>query len=1490
MKHGNSCKLALTLVFLSASPAFAEWKTLEFDLTKNDRNAYVTDIPAGAFTRDGLKLAVKPGVQYSLMSRKAFSGELCFDLQFEVAERSEKGEIWIDLALRNDQKRRKVLGSYRNTSLKPGTDSGQIRYYKDRKPTGFRWEGRWRDSSTTTGYGKGVMEWLRLHMADKKVWFIQRLKGDQYRWAASANYPRTTYFKEDCESFKAGFVVRSSRGATGTVRIKALKISGASVLPRDTQKRIFLFDFGPVGQELEDGFCPVSEYTMYTAQKGYGWIVPEPEKIWRGRYRIPRLSDAESAAAGLPPIPQDVVGWRKEFTRRAYWLQLNDKKLFYATSHGWDYIEFFRRYLDIKTPLQRDFVGMARSYHFAMDPLYQKDVEERRGSIYIDDDLSTEFVVDLPNGRYNLILGVGYSASLYSGGEGSATFNVEIEGKVRKKGLGPYWRRTHQHPIRNVTVTDGQMNIRFFCDVRKAMDKWANHDIGTGWMINYLLVLPAEQRELMSAWEWKIIKRRGEIIRRVTFVKGDPAVTRNEGSLVSLNGRPLYLLKLMNNYHPGTTEHFAYYCLANCLSAFHSVRNSQHFFKRDWKKLSYSDDYPWQTIDRMNVAYTWHYLTTLHQEGILSFVPRAVSGEGTPTVDARGRSNRYNIQPPLNSALGKEIQREAYTMMSNQLKLHPANAGHFVYEELWHPETAGYDDQSLIQYWDWLRRKYQTIEALNADWGRGYKSFEDILQPRRGRNQWWQHTPEFVNFRTFRGWAQREMVRQACELVRQLEPGHFSWGAKGDFGTQSWYTGEFLDMFGWYTPYVAASVARHFGRAAICGGYLLNCEFAYLDGRKQFNHKPGPRRYRGREEVERVYNRLISSVFKGAKGFYNEWYSNGMCHVFHRTAYIREAAPKFRIKHWTGQLAFFEPEAYEGPPVKMSRTALYACRANQLLYRLAPLWLPARPLEPKVLFPTTEASFYLRFFGPRPYADFETVAMRILRSANIPADFVNLSAVGDLSRYQLIILGDTTQSISRRDARRIQEFVRNGGKLIIMNAGGFSDDSRPRRFWRKKDEVYPLEEFAGLGGYRLVAEGPYHRSYGKAAASFVKCGVAPELATGARLGEYEISCYYEPRDGSQVFLKATLPKSRLLRRSKEVALGLLNRDRNVAVVNFPPKGASDELVRPLARWFRKLLELWKIDRRATFDGIDDAWDLCAGCLVGDGYTLAAVCNLSQEQRREVPLKLSFLPPGDYAVVDVTGDRPDLVKKPDGGLRLRSDPSARRVKIDHRISSQELAERGIPCDVKPSQAQVFLIRPANARVWVSMWKPSLRGLVRRPLAIAHGTGAGERPGAEAIQAALAKLGVRAPIVATRDVKLKKIRHEVRVNPWRTGRRYREDTSAWYLVDVFDNEVVDTDRNLILVGSEATNALVRHLGSEGAFAYDKVLEKITTSYPGPGRGIIATVECINSPTYDLRSQSRDAIIVGGSDAEGTKAAVGELIGIIRKYLPGAPRAKL
>src|SRR6185437_8159723 len=134
------------------------------------------------------------------------------------------------------------------------------------------------------------------------------------------------------------------------------------------------------------------------------------------------------------------------------------------------------------------------------------------------------------------------------------------------------------------------------------------------------------------------------------------------------------------------------------------------------------------------------------------------------------------------------------------------------------------------------------------------------------------------------------------------------------------------------------------------------------------------------------------------------------------------------------------------------------------------------------------------FLGPRPFADFESVQRSVLRSSNIPADFLNIAACGDLSKYKLIVISEGCQTIAKSDADRIRAFVNAGGKLIILNGGGFTHDERPQRF--SKDKVFPIEEFADLGGYTIVCDNHYHGPLGKVTASFVKNPITPDFADG----------------------------------------------------------------------------------------------------------------------------------------------------------------------------------------------------------------------------------------------------------------------------------------------------------------------------------------------------------------------------------------------------------
>ncbi|MCL2639766.1 MAG: hypothetical protein FWD53_02880, partial [Phycisphaerales bacterium] len=279
------------------------------------------------------------------------------------------------------------------------------------------------------------------------------------------------------------------------------------------------------------------------------------------------------------------------------------------------------------------------------------------------------------------------------------------------------------------------------------------------------------------------------------------------------------------------------------------------------------------------------------------------------------------------------------------------------------------------------------------------------------------------------------------------------------------------------------------------------------------------------------------------------------------------------------------------------------------------------------------------------------------------------------------------------------------------------------------------------------------------------------------------------------------------------------------------------------------------------------------------------------QARTVNLQLKNLPVGDYAIIDVTGQRPVCELKPNSSdtYKLVSATSEQRKSaVTMVLSAKEIAEKGIPTTAGPRQAQIWLIRPMSEKVWCSIWPGALGEFVRggideeaRGTTVAYGNGPADKAAAEKIAAAIVAKGFEAVVMPAGDIKFKKSTHEVRINPEGRENLSRSDPAGWPLVDRFENEAVDIGSSLIVVGAEETNPLLKHLAKENTFLYDKVGEKITASYPGPGRGVIGWVDSVNFPRYDIRSKARDAIVVGGSDAAGTTAAADSLAALINQH---------
>lgn len=1238
--------------------------------------------------------------------------------------------------------------------------------------------------------------------------------------------------------------------------------------------KIWRFDFGPVGQQLEDKHLPISQFTMYDSRRGWGWKT-DLEPI-SSADRIPYLRNEEAVKLGLEPTP-NLSYWRGNVDMQLNYSVAHKKRWLTAVSHGGDYVQFYKRWMDLKIACERDMVCARRPYGFPWNQAKEADQWERRAGIYADDDLSTEFVVDLPDGRYTLMVGVGYTSS---GPGGASSFNIDAEGITVKKGLDDNWRRCNMYRLDDVEVRDGQLNLRLYADRRMAMNRVDVWELGVGWMINYLLVIPSDERDQIKAEQWRLINDRGRKVRQVVFVEGDPIYTRVQDNHLVVNEKP-YFPVIWQAFHNDSQEHYPYYLWGNLMGTIEvswQFRGSSHFMQDDWVGLSAADDYPWMTVNQLNLAYVWGSNSLMRTDGLLSFMPQAIAGEGGSLQDARGRSDRWDAQPPLNSRLHREIQREAYTMATQQLKLHPDLIGHYMYEEYWHPRGQGYDFQSLQQFHQWLAQKYTTISALNAEWGSDYKSFDDIKPPADAvANACW------ANFRRFRMYAQEQSINYPVGLLAELDPNRTTFGAKGDYATASWYYAKDVQLFGWYSINHSRSAAYHFGQVPICGGGLFNCPWGWDDGRKQLDHKPAyPKKYRDKD-ADNAYSRFMRDIFRGSRGFYCEEYDDGIQHMFHRTRYIDTASKAGRIRMWYGALAQFDDPAFVGPDVFIDEGPLRFSRFMAWAYRNAPLWLSAKvPQAPVAILSTDESYFEIPGSGEIfSTSDVEALMDRI----EMPVDILRSGRFDDYSQYKVIIVGTFSEMLTPYQAEKLKEFVKAGGKVLWLTNGGFRSgiDLKP-------DKERPRFELTALTGCQFKDAKEVGIKGGQPL-MLVPNKLTPSITQELQIGQTDPSgLVLVPTEGCT-----------LLARGEDQAYAVVSPDRSVVTLNFslgPPQWQNWEEAQQkrlehqqkLTAFFHDILfDLLAADPGYRIEGAKDPDNLDFAILNGDGYSLFALINQGR-QEDEATVKPS-LTPGRYELVDLTGCRPIVVKDAAGANKLDPDPEGLYVKVLAKdIGADELMRQGLKLSVGPMMARVILARPAGTAVLVDSRDYTIKSRCSKPVIVVVGDQASgeEQASAERIRKFLADREVPVELVKASQVKTEKTRHAVDVNPM-TGRLDREKDS-WFVVDVFDNQPIDTDRHMICVGSEETNAVVRHLGAPNTFVYDKVPEKVTAAYPGPGRGVIQMVDSVNFPFYQANGATRDAILVGGSDAAGTVKATDRFLELVKdlpKYVP--PKAE-
>ncbi|HUU42803.1 MAG TPA: hypothetical protein VMX57_03435, partial [Planctomycetota bacterium] len=483
--------------------------------------------------------------------------------------------------------------------------------------------------------------------------------------------------------------------------------------------------------------------------------------------------------------------------------------------------------------------------------------------------------------------------------------------------------------------------------------------------------------------------------------------------------------------------------------------------------------------------------------------------------------------------------------------------------------------------------------------------------------------------------------------------------------------------------------------------------------------------------------------------------------------------------------------------------------------------------------------------------------------------------------------GGFSEMLRPGQADKVKQFVKSGGKVLWLTRGGFRSGID-----LKLGAEMPRFELTELTGCEFK----------DAKSAGLKAGepilIVPNPITPSITGDLHVG----DTDPQGFVIVPKKPGCTVLARAGDVPYAVASPDRSVITINLTlglPHWMNSDVHRARQRDLQKKLQAflrdilvteWKTDAGFEMDSDADLDTLDGGVLLGEGYALFAVIN-NGKASADVTAKPA-LGAGRYDLIDITGRRPAVVKRPDGARTLDPDlDQLAPVVLQRDVAHDALRRSGVKLTVRALETRVVLARPAGTAVAVDLPDYYLRSRCLRPLRIVVGDDApaAETDAASRLRDFLVSREVPVDLVKASTVEIVETRHEVRVDP-RDGSERRgaspSDQSKWFLVETFVNRPVATDRNLLCVGSAATNALIAHLARPDTFVYDKVAEDVTAEYPGAGRGVIQVVDSVNFPYYQSNRATRDAILVGGSDPAGTVKAVDRLLAMIKdlpKYVP-------
>ncbi|HUW59334.1 MAG TPA: alpha-amylase family protein, partial [Planctomycetota bacterium] len=974
----------------------------------------------------------------------------------------------------------------------------------------------------------------------------------------------------------------------------------------------------------------------------------------------------------------------------------------------------------------------------------------------------------------------------------------------------------------------------------------------TWWMVNFLLIAPADEEEKIDEALAGLETNRFDALVKQYIPPFDAAQGREpaerpggsqkfeirDGHVVK-DGKPFLRLLYHGWGWSDVLKYYRFYAWTNTINLGKSTKFFYYddLYRDGWRKRMATDAFPTDWFTDARSAWENGYLVNYYSSReMLWYLPSGYRRDHPDStgIDASGKRHSYDRR--FGEPGGDTYTRRSATVIADLAKLHPASGTIEIFEEYWLPDS-GFHPEAMKLYREWLKTKYGTVAKLNAEWGTDYATFDDITPPKVS-----ERSGNHVNHTLWKGEMNVRSARIAYDAIKEADPNRIVAGAKGQFGIASWSYAPATDIFGWYghaNMDVARAASEHFGKI-LCPVHVNICQHQTMRGGTPVGTDPFMNYRRA------AYSLMLTRVIDGAKSIFNEDYGLGHdFHYFHRTRAMRGQ----KLEGTLGGEVRLDRDDY--PDVYLESKSLQLARVNQLLVRLAPVFLPTKVPKSRVaMLATTESSF---IDGPNAFYSNQTrLGDELFKRLQMPYDVLRRPIFDRMSDYDVVVLGPLAQALTPEDAEKVKTFVGRGGKLLVLPPTAHTD----ARTLKGRD--FGL---AGLMGCALTGGVD---SGGEMKITVTRNDLIRSLKPGDVLPGFT-NLMKGRLPGLEVTDGTTLAEVD----GKPVAVA--SKDGRVVTVSLPHAVASwsalpcERFDPNSVRFFHDVFDHWKVDRPVVLTGAGETHLIDAGVLEGRGtggnrYHLVLLASYSEKPQR-VNAKLTFLADGSYDVVDVTGERPLIAKDAGGQNVFQPDPVYRRSFYAAKgVSAEVLKKAGVELDVGALMGRVLLVRrviPEGSPVWVNCPGYELRALIEKPVVIVPGTSEVDRKAAERVAGWFPRMGVKATIVPADEIKTRSVKNEIVIDDFK--------------VADFTSRPLDVDTTLILIGNEATNPILRHLGAAGTFCFDKVLMKVDAAFPGQGRGVIQVVESVNNEAWDWTARSRDAIVLSGSDADGLNAAL-------------------